>query len=793
MAPSDKRVTRATARRLSVEPLESRRLLAASSLDPTWGTAGIVTTPIGTGNERIEASALQSDGKLIVAGSTTNVDGTKDVVLVRYSTTGTLDTTFDVDGKVVTALSSSDDVAYDIAIDTLGRYVVVGSTTGGDGTQDMFVARYQTTGALDVTFGTLGVSRFSFTFSGNDVARGVALDTSGRIVVVGETRGSDGSQDMALARLLTGGTLDGAFGIGGRTTTAITRGDDVAEDVLIDSSGRITAIGSGFGLSNTRDFALARFNTSGTPDGTFGLTGQVTTHFGFGDDAALDAAFDSSGRIVVGGYAIGPDGTRDFAVARYSSSGVADSTFDTDGRNTASFTTLDDSAYGLALDSAGRIVLGGFATISTNTAVKRDFALARFTTAGALDTNFDSDGRVTTAVSTDHDEIHSLRIDSSDRIVASGYAVTPVPLEDLAVARYGDGLTIDGTTLTVTGTSNADTLRIEFTSTTAFTATLNGRSTNFTVPTINRIVLNGAGGTDTATVVGPTTVDTVTLQPALISITGANYTLSGSSLETVYYYGGATDIATLVDSTGADAYYGLSSTSLMAGTGYLSQVIGPQTVYAYAINGGTDVGYLYDTAGDNTLYAQPTTTLMTAAGYLNQTVSFDAVYSSTSTGYDVAVATGSTGADTFYATPTTTFLTGTGYYNLLTSFDAVYADGAGGTDTAALLGSAGNDAFIGLSNTSILYGTGFYYQATAFAGVTSIASGGVDTAVLYDSTGSDFLRAESNYGLIVYAAGYISAVGFDFVTANSSLGGTDTRRVAATDYVLTTVGPWIDV
>src|SRR5712691_1227384 len=135
-----------------LESLESRCLLSAGSLDTSFDTDGIVTTPFGTSADEARAVAVQSDGKIVVAGRAT-IGSTFDFALARYNADGSLDTSFGTGGKVTTAIGTSTDEAYAIALQSDGKIVVGGRATIGSNF-DFALARYNTDGTLDTSFGT---------------------------------------------------------------------------------------------------------------------------------------------------------------------------------------------------------------------------------------------------------------------------------------------------------------------------------------------------------------------------------------------------------------------------------------------------------------------------------------------------------------------------------------------------------------------------------------------------------------------------------------------------------------
>jgi uncharacterized delta-60 repeat protein len=219
-------------------------------LDGTFGTLGTVTTDFG-GDDRAEAVALQSDGRIVVAGRS---DG--DFALARYDASGVLDATFDGDGRVTTDFSAGQDAALDVAIQPNTEIVVAGTTDQG-GSSDFALARYTPIGSLDVGSAPFDVGfgvdgRVTTDFGGTDPegAWGVAVQVDGKVVAAGVALG-----DFALARFAVDGTPDPSFGSGGTVTTDFT-GIDAGEALALQSNGALVVAGT---TSAGDDFALARY------------------------------------------------------------------------------------------------------------------------------------------------------------------------------------------------------------------------------------------------------------------------------------------------------------------------------------------------------------------------------------------------------------------------------------------------------------------------------------------------------------------------------------------------------
>jgi uncharacterized delta-60 repeat protein len=286
-----------------------------SRFDTGFGVGGKTTTVVG-GTAIGMASILQPDGKIILTGG--NFD--TDFIVARYNPDGKLDTSFGSGGIVKTDVTGSA-VPRDIALQSDGKIIVVG------GSDDFVVVRYTTNGSLDTSFGSGGVAYTDF--GGSDIGNAVVIQPDGKIVVAGNT-----NYDFALARYKTNGSLDTTFGSGGKVITNFgTRplGDssqDCAYGEVLQPDGKIIVVGSSdldFG-----GFALARYNKNGSLDSTFGDNGKLIHDFDNGVDGN-SVILQKDGKIVVAGhstagYALG------FEIARFNSNGGLDTTFGTKGR-----------------------------------------------------------------------------------------------------------------------------------------------------------------------------------------------------------------------------------------------------------------------------------------------------------------------------------------------------------------------------------------------------------------------------------------------------------------------------
>lgn len=297
-------------------------------LDNTFGTGGVVATGLQGGAFDYAYSAIsQPDGKIIIAG--TSDSGTNsDFALLRLNMDGTLDNSFGLNGKVITPFGNSDDITSNncIALQSDGKIIIVGSTLTG-ATYDFATVRYLPNGSLDTSFGGTGKVQTSIG-SSDDYARAVAIQSDGKIVVAGGTIAAN--FDVALVRYNSNGSLDNSFGLGGIDTSASMNGLQSANSVNIQSDGKILIAGTTANTHN--DFLTMRFNTDGTLDNTFGVGGIVTTPFSAFDNGSYASKIQTDGKIISLGYNSTNGISTDFALMRFNSDGTLDNFFGSAGK-----------------------------------------------------------------------------------------------------------------------------------------------------------------------------------------------------------------------------------------------------------------------------------------------------------------------------------------------------------------------------------------------------------------------------------------------------------------------------
>ncbi|HXI23060.1 MAG TPA: delta-60 repeat domain-containing protein, partial [Pyrinomonadaceae bacterium] len=367
------------------------RYTATGSLDGSFNGSGFVTTDVLVNREdRGAAVALQTDGKIVAAGYTSDPSLKNNFAVVRYNSNGSLDTTFNGSGKATLDLNlNSDDFANALAVQGDGRIIVAGQTG-----PDFGVVRYNSNGTPDSTFGIggNGIVITKFASGATSIGRGIAIDSTGKIIVAGRSR-----TELAIAKYKTDGTLDTSFGSAGLVVqnagNNFISGFGGYWGIALQADDKIVAAGDGWRDGFRNDFTVSRLNANGTFDSSFGGgDGMATTDFNFKADNALSVALQTDGKIIVGGSAQNAGGGNDFALARYNTDGTLDTVFGSNGKvMTDILNHPNDHGVSVALQPDGRILLAGYTNDQADGNVD-DAVLIRYNSNGSLDATFGSGG-----------------------------------------------------------------------------------------------------------------------------------------------------------------------------------------------------------------------------------------------------------------------------------------------------------------------------------------------------------------------------------------------------------------
>jgi uncharacterized delta-60 repeat protein len=400
------------------------------SLDLTFDTDGRVTTSIGTFDDAARAMALQSDGKILVAGHSYN-NSDYDFAVVRYNSDGSLDNTFGTGGVVTTPIGSGDDYAKAIALQSDGKIVVAGYSYNGS-IDVIALARYNSDGSLDNTFDGNGILT---TVEGiyAEYAQSVAIQSDGKIVVAGGVYIVN-NFDVRVVRYNTDGSLDNTFDTDGLVLTPVTANySDYANAVKIQSDGKIVVAGfANSGLES--NFMLLRYNTDGSLDNTFDTDGIIADQiFGTFNEYANALAIQDDGKLLVTGNT--NNSYYDFVTLRFNTDGSLDPSFDNDGIAVIDWGTLTDIGQSTAIlvQTDDDIVIAGLRDIG----VDLYFAVAKYNSDGTLDNTFDTDGLVTTGFGGSCQGMATAIQPDGKILVAGGNYSTQ---NTIAIARYNNSV-----------------------------------------------------------------------------------------------------------------------------------------------------------------------------------------------------------------------------------------------------------------------------------------------------------------------------------------------------------------
>ncbi|MEX2139004.1 MAG: hypothetical protein WD894_07065 [Pirellulales bacterium] len=191
--------------------------------------------------------------------------------------------------------------------------------------------------------------------------------------------------------MLSAGALDPSFGIGGRVVTDFGSPSDFGEAVVVQADGKTVVAGSTSNEFAVASFAVARYNADGSLDASFGSNGRVAIDFGSSRAVAHDVELQQDGKIILAGASFHGGGS-DFGAVRLNPDGSLDDTFGSGGKLTIAFTSLNDEAFGITVQSDGKILVTG---ASLQDATERDFAAARLNADGSLDNTFGTGGKLT--------------------------------------------------------------------------------------------------------------------------------------------------------------------------------------------------------------------------------------------------------------------------------------------------------------------------------------------------------------------------------------------------------------
>lgn len=307
-----------------------------------------------------------------------------------------------------------------VALQNDAKILIAGTATNSSLISCLSIARYDTLGNLDTSF-----HKTMIAFNGYDIpfgASSMAVQPDGKIIYAGTAYIQGNAQSrVAIARFNTNGSLDSSFGSNGKVLTLFAGNHQMASHILLQNDGKICVTGSTESAITGYNYMVLRYDSTGVLDTTYGNNGIAETDFSTGTDYAYSAVLQPDGKIIAGGYASG-----DYGMVRYLDNGTIDSTFGVNGKVVT--TVASSSTYGrcLFLQPDNKILFGGKAG--------PDFILFRYNNNGATDNTFGNNGTVLTSWTNGSGEITALTMAPDNKIVAVGTAY--LSSQQIAVARY---------------------------------------------------------------------------------------------------------------------------------------------------------------------------------------------------------------------------------------------------------------------------------------------------------------------------------------------------------------------
>lgn len=377
------------------------RYLGNGSLDTTFGDMGTASADFGSQNQTTAvAVSIATDGKIVLGGFSYPItdSGLSAFVFARFTTSGVLDAAFDGDGMQSVSFGSGPATLAGMAVQADGKVVALGSFIQYSPSYQTFIAvsRLTANGALDAAFDGDGKALLSDFAGSNGAAKDVALQSDNKIVIAGYATAPDGYQRMAAMRLGINGALDTTFGASGKTLIPFGTGNEGASTLVIQSDNKIVL--GGYVVDDvTGNFVMgvARLQSGGVVDGSFGASGKRMTNIASSTHEINALALDTSNKIVAAGKITriisGMGYYYDGVALRYTSTGSLDAAFDTDGWTLVYASGV--SVRAMTRQNDGKLILAGKFTYADSWGAYTDFAIARFNTDGSPDATFGVNGR----------------------------------------------------------------------------------------------------------------------------------------------------------------------------------------------------------------------------------------------------------------------------------------------------------------------------------------------------------------------------------------------------------------
>lgn len=397
------------------------------TLDTTFDSDGKVLTVFQGYNSAVHALALQPDNKILAAGAVYNHGTYSQFGLARYNSDGSLDASFGVAGKVVSNFAGLQMDMTSLILQSDGK-IIGGGIIYNNYTDSQFIlVRYLSNGSLDTSFGINGS-----VIEDQIIIRDITMQPDGKIIAAGFTLDASANRDLALMRYNQDGTRDADFGLNGKVVTSVGQ-KDFGNAMTLQPDGKIVVAGSLY-TEYSSDFLVARYLSTGVLDTTFGTEGTAVIDHGYNDETSA-VRIQPDGKMIFVGYSANESGQANFSIARLMPNGELDPSFGNSGDG-----LVCGAGAGMAkkieLQADGKIILAGAYQQGGN----YNIGLSRYQSNGNIDETFGENGVVTTSMSTTC-QANALLLQPDGKIVIGGEAgLTGGSYNpDFALARYMSG------------------------------------------------------------------------------------------------------------------------------------------------------------------------------------------------------------------------------------------------------------------------------------------------------------------------------------------------------------------
>lgn len=439
------------------------RYLPDGSLDPSFGTAGVVTVPVGTADANFYAVLIQPDGKIVASGYAADTDN--DYLAVRFNSNGSLDSSFSGDG-IALVNSQQGEFAFASALQADNKIILAGQSYAGTRDKGLLL-RLNTDGSVDSTYNGTGRQVINIDTFVNHI-QGITLQNDGKVLAAGSFENVNNT-DVFMARIDTSGAVDMVYAGAGINQIVQARKQDLNMPPVITTQADGKALLLVLNYDDTTNSAsrssmeLMRFDTTGFLDNTFGIAGIARGYINQGTTLFRAIAKQTDGKLVVGGMwdvSTGAATLRDFVVARFNNDGTNDPSFGTGGKTSVNFGFVPLTGFAsnginsLQLQMDGKIVAGG--AVSINDTVT-NFGVTRLNPDGSLDNTFGNAGKQLVDFGVKNQNLMAVAVQPDGKIVLAGVAAfVGVTGNDICVAR----LNINGTLDSTFGTNGMKTIAV---------------------------------------------------------------------------------------------------------------------------------------------------------------------------------------------------------------------------------------------------------------------------------------------------------------------------------------------